>query len=278
MRTPPIGRRLRGTCRLAGVLLAILVLVSCGESEDAGQTGAAPGTPASSTTTAPKGPRGSPRWETVTSFEGAGASPEPAFEILPDAIQWRVRWRCDSGSLRINADPPPRRPAPIVDSPCPQKGEGFAISTGRVRLAVDASGPWELTIDQMVDAPLDEPLLPGMSTAPVVGEGSFYNVGMAGKGNAKLYLLADGTRVVRLEGFEVSANTDLFLWLSEAASPRTSAEAAAAPRRVIGNVKSTTGNENYLVPADLPTERVKSVVIWCEPVAIAYAAAPLVRR
>ena len=273
-----IGRRLRGTCRLTGALLAILVLVSCGESDDASRTGAAPGTPASSTTIAPKGPRGSPRWETVTSFKGTGASRDPAFEILQEAIQWRVRWRCDSGSLRINTDPPPRRPAPIVDSACSQKGEGFAISTGLVRLAVDASGPWELTIDQQVDTPLDEPPLPGMDTAPVVGQGNFYDVEMAGKGNAKLYLLADGTRVVRLEGFEVSANTDLFLWLSEAASPRTSAEAAAAPRRVIGNLKSTSGNENYLVPADLPTERVNSVVIWCEPVSIAYAAAPLARR
>jgi hypothetical protein len=180
--------------------------------------------------------------------------------------------------LRINADPPPRRPAPVVDSPCPEKGEGFAISTGRVRLAVDASGPWELTIDQQVDTPLDEPLLPGMATAPVVAQGSFYKLEMAGKGAAKLYVLPDGTRVVRLEGFEVPANTDLFLWFSEAASPRTSAEASASPHRVIGNLKSTSGNENYLVPADLPTERVNSVVIWCEPVSIAYAAAPLARR
>jgi Electron transfer DM13 len=255
-------------------------LVSCGSSEDGGGAGPPAGVPGSSVaspTTVAKKPTGSPRWETVTTFKGTGASDAPAFEILPEAIQWRVRWRCESGTLRMKTDPPPRRPAPIVDSPCPQKGEGFAISTGKVRLAVEASGPWELTIDQQVDTALDEPLLPGMEQATVVGQGAFYNVEMSGKGTAKLYLMTDGSRVVRFEGFETPPNTDLFVWLSEAATPRTSADATGSPRRVLGNVKSTLGTMNYPVPADLATAQIKSVVIWCEPVAIAYTAAPLAR-
>jgi hypothetical protein len=35
------------------------------------------------------------------------------------------------------------------------------------------------------------------------------------------------------------------------------------------------GNENYTVPTDLPSDKIKSVVIWCQPVSIAYAAAAL---
>ncbi len=42
---------------------------------------------------------------------------------------------------------------------------------------------------------------------------------------------------------------------------------------VRGNLKSTVGNQNYLIPADVPVDRVNSVVIWCDPVSIAYAAA-----
>lgn len=140
---------------------------------------------------------------------------------------------------------------------------------------MQASGPWELIIDQQIDAPLNEPPLPGMDTAKVLGQGQFYNVEMSGKGTAKLVQMPDGSRVVRFEGFEVPSNTDLFVWLSEAASPRTSAEASRAPYRSIGNLKSTLGNENYTVPADLSSDKIKSVVIWCQPVSIAYAAAAL---
>lgn len=271
----PAARR---PCWLVLGMAASLLLASCGPSDDASQAGGSGAAPATSTTTTQaKKPQGSPRWETVSTFRGTGPSGDPTFEILPDAIQWRVRWRCDSGALRINAHPAPRHPAPVVDGACPQKGEGFAIATGRIQLNIEASGPWELTIDQQVDTPLDEPLLPGMATGTVVGQGSFYSVEMSGKGTAKLYQLQDGTRVVRLEGFEVPPNTDLFIWLSEAPSPHTSAEASTAPHRELGNVKSTSGNENYVVPADLPTEKVNSVVIWCAPVSIAYAVAPLSR-
>jgi len=78
-----------------------------------------------------------------------------------------------------------------------------------------------------------------------------------------------------LEEFEVSSNTDLFIWLTDAPEPHTSAEAVKAKRVVLGNLKSTLGNQNYEVPADVPIEQLRSVVIWCEPVAIAYSAAHL---
>lgn len=47
------------------------------------------------------------------------------------------------------------------------------------------------------------------------------------------------------------------------------------PKVSIGNLKSTVGNQNYEVPPDVPTERIRSIVIWCEPVSVAYIAAPL---
>lgn len=141
---------------------------------------------------------------------------------------------------------------------------------------MDASGPWKAVIDQQLNTPLDEPPPPELSTAPVVGQGSFYNIEKEGKGTVRLHRLPGERRILRLEGFEVSQNTDLFVWLSEAAQPRTSAEAVAAAKVSIGNLKSTVGNQNYEIPPGVPTERIPSVVIWCEPVAIAYSAASLV--
>ncbi len=49
----------------------------------------------------------------------------------------------------------------------------------------------------------------------------------------------------------------------------------AAPKVDLGNLKSTLGDQNYEVPADLPTDRIRSIVIWCEPVHVAYSGAAL---
>ena len=186
MRVGLARRRMAGLLALA---LAGAVLASCGGT--GGDGAGSSGTTAATTTTV-KRSTGSPRWETVTTFKGSGTTNEPTFDILGDAIQWRVRWRCEAGSLRILTDPPPRRKGPVVDSGCPANGEGFSIATGKVRLTVEATAAWELTIDQQVDTPLEEPPLPSMDQAKVVAEGAFYNVEMSGKGTAKLFLMPDG--------------------------------------------------------------------------------------
>ena len=98
---------------------------------------------------------------------------------------------------------------------------------------------------------------------------------MRGEGSANLYRLADGRRILRFEGFRTGENTDLFVWLSEAAQPMNSAEAVTTPHVEIANLKSTLGTQNYEIPASVPTEKIRSVVIWCQPVAIAYAVAAL---
>jgi hypothetical protein len=266
--------------RWALVLAATAVLLAgCGSSDEPGQQAgdaSDSSAPSSSTTssTAPK-ERSAPRWETVITLEGSGPTRTDAFEILPDAIQWRARFECTSGTLKVTTVPPPRRGTPMVDEGCPGKGEGFSIVSGSVRMNVEAAGPWKLIVDQQVDFPLREPPLEGMDTAPVLGQGDFFNVEMEGKGKARLFRMADGRHVLRFEDFQVSNNTDLFLWLSEAPNPRTSAEAAAAPKIVAGNLRSTVGDQNYVLPADLPPEKVKSIVIWCAPVSVAYIAAVL---
>lgn len=244
-----------------------------GRADGAGGGDAA--APGSTVTTVPGPPRAAPRWETVSTFTGSGPMETPDFAILGQAIQWRVRWKCASGTIRITATPPPRRPGPMVDSTCPQHGEGYSVSTGPAHLKIEADATWEAVVDQQVDLALDEPPPAGLGAAPVLAGGEFYDVEKKGKGSARLYRLADGRRILRFENFEVSNNTDLFIWLTDAASPKTSAEASKAARTVLGNLKSTVGNQNYEVPADVPDSRLRSVVIWCEPVAIAYSAASL---
>lgn len=223
-----------------------------------------------------------PRWETVTSFEGTGSLTTAAFQILDSAIQTRLRWSCETGHLKVTTDPVRKKSdPPAVDAPCQgpeataDKAVGYSIVTGNVKLVVDATSPWKITVDQQIDIPLMEPPLPGMDAAKVVGKGDFYDLEMKGKGTARLFELADGSRALRLEDFEVSSNTDLFVWASEAPAPKSSKDAVDSPYVVLANLKSTIGNQNYVLPADLALEKVKSIVIWCAPVRIAYTAAVL---
>jgi hypothetical protein len=262
------------------VIAAAVAVVGCGGGGDGGAlpTTAPPATTAASAPTSAPASRAAPRWETVVTLEGTGPARTAAFTILDDAIQWRVRWTCEAGALTIAADPPPRKGRPVAEGACPGKGDGFAIHTGRIRLDVDTTGPWVAIVDQQVDTPLAEAPLEGMSAETVVAEGRFVPVEMDGTGTARLYELADGRRFLRFEDdFRVTTNTDLFVWLSRAEAPATSEEAVASPYVDLGNLKSTVGSQNYQLPGDVPTDAVRSIVIWCEPVAIAYAAAPLAR-
>jgi len=262
------------------VLCVLLIAVSagCQSARSSGtQTASTPSasTPSASPLASPVGIRAAPRWEGVTTLSGTGTSAPAAFQIRADAIQWRVRYRCATGRLRVSTEPASRTSKPTIDAGCPAKGAGYSIVTGTVRVKVEAAGAWSLVVDQQVDTPLAEPPLPGMNPGSARTTGAFYPVDMKGRGVATLYALPRGRYALRLVDFEVTQNQDLFLWASQVRSPRTGAQAVSAPHVVLGPLKATAGEQNYLLPRGLNPEKVRALVVWCEPAQIAYAAATL---
>lgn len=228
---------------------------------------------APTTTTAP-GPRAAARWEDVTTFSGSGPFESPSFTIDTNAIQWKAQWSCEMGSIRIDTIPPPKNAGPFATGTCPTQDEQFSIATGAVHLRLDTAGAWKVTIQQQVDTPIAEQPVAGMDSAPVLEAGDFHNIERPGGGSARIYQLA-GQRVLRLDPFNVSPNSELYVWLSEARDPRTSADVVAVPHVELASLKSTIGTQNYVLPDTLPGANLGSVVIWCAPVRIAYIAAPL---
>lgn len=220
--------------------------------------------------------RAAPRWEPVAELSGRGSESE-SFEISRRAIQWRVRYSCRSRRIALSVSPRPESGPASVRKRCQKKGEASWITNGRVRLSVAAPSRWSATVEQQVDTPLDEPPLRAMraSGASVAGRGSFYSVERKSRGKALLYRLANGRLALRFEDFRTSANSDLYVWLSEAQRPRTTKEVLAAPHNQIALLKSTLGSQNYLLPRNVDAGSFRSIVIWCEPVLIAYGAAAL---
>jgi len=217
-----------------------------------------------------------PRWERVTSLRGSGDA-DRTVRISPKAVQWRVRWRCTLGDFALRLTPRPREGNPFGTGSCPGKGKALAIDTGTLRLGVRTKGPWRATVQQQVTEPLAQPPLPVMKArqARVLATGRFYPVERRGRGKAALYRLADGRLALRFERFNTSANTDLFVWLSNARRPKTTNQALRSRHNEFAPLKATGGDQNYLLPKGADAKSVRSIVIWCEPIQIAYTAATL---
>lgn len=266
---------------ISTAVLLVFALTACSGDGEQGNS-SAPGTFPSTLPSVPKvltqgeSQRAAPRWEQVFVFSGSGPTETAAFTIPTVTIQWRVRWSCDAGTLRISLKPPPVRPGPLVDSPCPKEGEGFSIQKGDLRLNIEAIGRWKATVEHQVDTPLNEPPVPAMATGTVLSRGSFHKVDKTGKGTVELYQLPEGQLALRFsEDFEVFNDPDLVVWASELANPKTSAEVVAAPHLEIAALKSTRGSQNYLLPPGLNRSNVRSIALYCVPVPSVYIAAAL---
>lgn len=218
--------------------------------------------------------RSQPWWQGMRTVEGSGPAAPAPFTIDSGAVQWRVRWTCETGRLRVTA---PNQPRAVVDAACPGSGTGFGARTGAVNLQVAADGPWRLQVDQQLDVPLVEPPLPAMSAAGTakVASDDVYRVDQTGQGRVTLYRLADGGYALRLDDFYVTPNIDLEIRMSTLAEPRSTADIAGAPSVHVAPLDITAGSMNLLVPNDVDPTRYRSIVIWCEVLFSAYAAVAL---
>jgi Electron transfer DM13 len=212
-----------------------------------------------------------PRWEPLRIFEGSGNSTETV-QIDEDAIRWRASWSCERGMFELTANG-----GKFGSGECPGDGRWSSIDTGEIELRVSASGPWRVRVWQQVESALREPPPERIAAgaAQLLGQGRFYRIENRGQGTARLYRLPGGRIALRMEGFSTAANTDLFVWVSEDPRPRTTKQALNSPHQQIAALKSTLGDQNYLLPLGFDPAAARSVVIWCEPIQIAYTAATL---
>jgi hypothetical protein len=112
----------------------------------------------------------------------------------------------------------------------------------------------------------------------IVALGEFYNLAHEGHGRATIYELADGSRLLRFEEFEVLNGPDLHVWLVPV-DPVPDTVGVEIPGYVdLGPLKGNIGDQNYDLPANLNLGNFKSVVIWCQPFRVPFNAAALILR
>lgn len=115
--------------------------------------------------------------------------------------------------------------------------------------------------------------LPATSQPDELTRGEFVSRDHTTSGLARLLELADGSRVVRLEGLDTSNGPDLFVYLSP--NPPDGDEGAFEDSAVnLGRLRANKGDQNYAVPAGTDLDAIRSVVIWCDRFDSAFGAAP----
>ena len=185
---------LRGGRRPARLTAVAVLLLVAGRGRLWRRTDATPAAPESGGRRAgPAADKVAPRWEEVARFAGTGDQRTDGFDIAPDAIQWRVTLACTDGTVRVGLDGEPVGAWPS----CPAaRGtpSGSRSAPARPSLDVDATGAWEIVVDQQVDTPVAEPALAGMTDATRRATGDFYGIDQKGSGTATLYRLPGGGR------------------------------------------------------------------------------------
>lgn len=95
------------------------------------------------------------------------------------------------------------------------------------------------------------------------------------EGQATVYRLPDGQRLLRFQDFKSANGPGLYVYLSGHPMPRDNQQFHTAGAVEIAPLKANIGNQNYTLPADLDLSRFKSVVIYCKPFGVVFSTAEL---
>lgn len=111
----------------------------------------------------------------------------------------------------------------------------------------------------------------------VLAEGTFVTQEHDTSGTAKVLELADGSRVLRLEGFATSDGPDVHVWLTDQEAGGDMDKYDDGDVVKLGKLKATNGNQNYQIPAGAELAGLRSAVIWCDRFDVAFGSAALTR-
>jgi len=98
-------------------------------------------------------------------------------------------------------------------------------------------------------------------------------------GSVRLFRLDNGRYELRLENdFRTTEGPDLFIYLSAAEDPQDDNTVAESPFVDAGKLRSPTGSQKFLLPANFDPSKFKSVAIWCKRFGVLFGVAQLVSK
>jgi hypothetical protein len=216
--------------------------------------------------------RAEARWERVTTLSGKGSA-DKSFAIEKGAIQWRAKWLCRSGRFEMSIGRGDANGKTVADRACPDTGKQVQTGDGQGMVHIKASGAWRVVVEQQVDTALKEPPLKQMTKETLLARGRFYRIQKRGEGSISLFRLPNGRLALRYTKFYTAPSPGLEVWLSTSNKPHSTLDARRASHVNAGGMRSTFGSYNEILPARANAEQIRSVIIWCPTVMIAFGAA-----
>jgi len=113
------------------------------------------------------------------------------------------------------------------------------------------------------------------ATEKVLASGAFHSVAHNSAGNANIYQLSDGKRILRFTNFETSNGPDVRVYLVAANDASDSDTVTKSGFREIAPLKGNIGDQNYELPADVDLAKYHAVTIWCKRFSVNFGTAPL---
>jgi hypothetical protein len=125
------------------------------------------------------------------------------------------------------------------------------------------------------------PIIPPV-TETILQTGSFYPVVHVGSGTVKIVQKTNGKRVLRLENFTTDNGPVIYVWLSTATLPKSSAAVSTnvGDYEQIGDpipagTSYPIASQDFDIPDAVNLSTFKSVVIWCVKFKVNFASAAL---
>lgn len=117
------------------------------------------------------------------------------------------------------------------------------------------------------------------AAAPGIGQvlasGDFHDVAHKGVGQATIYQLGGGQRVLRFTNFETSNGPDVRVYLIATKDASDSETVRRSGFVEVGALKGNIGDQNYEISPDLDLNKYRAVTIWCKRFGVNFATAPL---
>jgi electron transfer DM13 len=113
------------------------------------------------------------------------------------------------------------------------------------------------------------------SNPVVISSGKFHSVAHPGKGEAIVYRLEGGSRVLRLENLNIFNGPALYVYAVDAPDANDNETVEEAGFLNLGPLKGNQGNQTYALPAQFDPEKHRSISVWCKRFSVNFATAPL---
>ena len=119
---------------------------------------------------------------------------------------------------------------------------------------------------------------PAPSEPRALSSGLFHEGAHKTAGDATIYQLPDGKRVLRLSRFETSNGPDVQVYMVAAPDALDNATVTSAGFVNVGALKGNKGDQNYDLPPELDLAKYRSVTISCRRFGVNFGTAPLTQQ